>query len=469
METRILIEAKDNKIIFKLILPFDLIDKNSESYVTLDETIIYECSNLEMDFNEFFKNINNINQKIKIAFPNEKNILDSNNLNFFINADLINDQNLIYSFIKKYKNFNITLNVDDHKNLIETLKADEYPNLKIFFNNSDKNIPYKEFYLMFSKLNEIVEFINHYNLSPLEKVLLVYDIVKANEYKAENKEEDYSVSRDLNQIINNDKIVCVGFSNLMDFLLTNLGMECNKINLTYKDKNSGHQRNYIHLKDKKYNINGIFFLDATWDSKTNENYIDNYRCFLKPINFFKRINSNEIIDKPTYFSLFNKDIDEILNEIKNKKNFDFVKLSVTLSTLLKKINEKENFVMLFGDDFDKIEKIINRVFKYYNKRIDEESFKNALYKVRRIEYINNIIKKEPNEEYIDSVCEKNYRRNAEYRLLQAIFGYDEPTLDTDLEEIKAESIDQDLLRMRLLKALKTKLNDFPENDYIKKM
>ena len=46
---------------------------------------------------------------------------------------------------------------------------------------------------MYEKLNEIISFINYYNLSNLEKVLLIYDIVKANEYKKENKDDDYGI------------------------------------------------------------------------------------------------------------------------------------------------------------------------------------------------------------------------------------------------------------------------------------
>lgn len=467
MKTKILIEIIDNKIIFRLSLNINLIDYNTDSYNDLDETIIYECENLDIDFYELYKNIDKINNKLKDSFPGINEFLDKNNLIFFTND---NDFNVsIFSFIKKYKNLNVLISVDNYKSLVENLKDEDYPNLKILFNNSEEAVYYKDFYLMFSKLNEIIKFINHYNLSPLEKVLLVYDIVKANEYNEENKNEDYSTSRNLNRIINSDKIVCVGFSNLIDFLLTNLGFECNKISLEYKDKDFGHQRNFIKLKDDKYGIDGIFFLDATWDSKRDEKYLDNYYCFLKPITFFRRIKPNEIIETPKRFKLFNQTKEEILEKIKNNNNFDFINLSVNVSMLLKIIDNKQSFITLFQDDFERNEKLLNKIFKYFSQKIDEEAFKNALYKVRRIEYINNIIEYEPNEEYINSVCEKIYGKSAEDRLLKLIFGNDEPTLDTDLEEIGAESVEQDLLRIRFLKALKTKLNDFPDNDYIKKM
>ena len=40
---------------------------------------------------------------------------------------------------------------------------------------------------MYNKLNEIIEFVKHYNLSPLERVMLVYDIVKSNKYRQEKR------------------------------------------------------------------------------------------------------------------------------------------------------------------------------------------------------------------------------------------------------------------------------------------
>ena len=75
----------------------------------------------------------------------------------------------------------------------------------------------------------------------------------------------------------------------------------------------------------------------------------------------------------------------------------------------------------------------------------------------------------PTEEYIDSVCDKLYPQCKEDKILMAIGLYEEPTLDKSLNQANANSVDQDLLRIRLLKVLKEKLNDFPENDYIKKM
>ena len=467
MKVDIFIEIEDNRVKFNLSLPIDFIDRNEDEYNNLDGKTIYVSDNLNVDYIELNKNIVEKVEEIKTKFSIDELKSDKKNINFFI--DDRNNEN-IYEFIKKCPYLNISLFASNPQNLINNLGSDNYPNLKIKFKNSSEELSYDEFYKMNNKLTEIVDFVNHYNLSPLEKILLVYDIVKANEYKKENNDEDYSISRDLNQIINGDKIVCVGFANLMDYLLTNLGIESNCIILEYKDKNVGHQRNYVHLKDDKYNIDGIFFLDATWDSKRDENYLDNYNFFLKPLNFFKNIRKNEIVISPQYFELLQKDKLTIIEYIKNLENDELIKFSLSLSALVNKYSDsKQGFTTFYTKTKEELLQIIEEIYSKYNKTIPLDTFKNSLYKIRKVEYINNIIKFIPDEKYIDSVCYKYYKETPEIKLLKILDLYDEPTLDKDLEESKATTVEEDLLRIRFLKTIKAKIQDIPQNDYIKKM
>lgn len=471
MYINVFINFFDNKVILSLTLPNELCDINDDKYFELDDSTIYEENVDKFNFNDFIKNMNLVIEKVKKAFPNTNIIYDSNNINFNMSDSFAEDIETLYKFIKNNKNLNITIDVTEYKELIEHLKDNELPNLKISFKNSYETLSYKEFYKMHSKLNEIIEFINHYNLSPLEKVLLVYDIVKANEYKKESLNESYSKSRSLNEIINGDKIVCVGFSNLMDYLLKNLEFNSGFLTLDYNDKESGHIRNYIHLIDEKYNIDGVFFLDATWDCKTNENYLDNYSFFLKSLRYFKAITKNEKIESPKMFKIVQKNKTELLEYINNLEKNDLLKFSVQFKDLVSIYDN--NYYKFF--DFSKLTKeqileLISKLYSKYNKKIDKEKFKNALYKVRRIEYLNKIINFEPNEEYINFVCDKYYKLAKEQYLLAAIFGeFNEPTLEKSLDDSKANSVEEDLLRIRLLRSLKEKLQDFPNNDYIKKM
>lgn len=455
---------ENNKIIFYLSLPSEFYDINEDKYLELDHKIIYVCDSTKIDYNELNWKIDNLKKII------QKSFLIENEINITHDIFVLDSNTLTYEFIKQNKNLELTIHINDFKEIIETLKDNDYPNLKIKFKNSTEEISYKEFYDMYKNLNEIVEFINHYNLSPLEKIMLVYDIVKANKYKTENKNDSSGVSRNLNEIINNDKIVCVGYANLIDFLLNNLGITCGTISLRYKNKENGHRRNYIYLKDDKYDIDGVFFLDATWDSNKNDNYIDNYNYFLKPFNFFRHINPNEFVYSPNKFKILEKRKDELIEYINTLEEFDLIGFGMTLTQLIKEYNPNIGVILSSNsEDKNKIINMVEEIIERYYQTIKESAFKNALYRVRKIEYINGIFRQDLTEEYIDSVCERYYGNNPETRLLKIIGIYDKPTLSTDLETAKAETVEEDMLRMRLLRAIKSEINDTPQNNYIRKM
>ncbi|MBR6690989.1 MAG: hypothetical protein IKL65_06620 [Bacilli bacterium] len=468
MNINIYTEFENNEVTFRLSLPFEFLDINEDEYTNLENSIIYKSETLTVDCDKFYQSVFNVFNQINKVFYNEKEKFEKENINIL--ADDFGNNKIVFDFIKKNKDLKVIFSVEDFKEIVDNLKNESYPNLKIYFKNSDECISYKEFYDMHSKLNEIVNFVNHYNLSQLEKIILIYDIVKSNEYKKENSNEDYGISRNLNQILNSNKIVCVGYSNLIDYLLTNLGIKSNTMTMRYKNKNVGHERNYIYLKDDKYNINGVFFLDATWDSKRNNEYLDNYRYFLKPFNFFKAVTPTEEIISPTKFQLLEKNKEEMSSYVDNLSEFDFIKLSVVLSQLIKEYDKSVGPIFSVQNKTkEEIINIINEIIKNYNKTIPEEAFKNAIYRVRKIEYINGILNKALTEADIDKICQEYYKNSSQIKFLKLFNLYEEPTLDKELEESKASSTEEDLLRMRFLRALKTKLNDFPENDFIKKM
>lgn len=464
MVINVLIKIIDEKVLFFLDTTSKFIDNFDENMSNLYTKPFYQCD---------YKNINSevLDKKIKekIEEINKFNTIKFKEYDLLINQDDFANVETIYNFLTNNNNLNFVLKTDDYKEILNKFGNKDVKNLKICFKNSEEYIPYKDFYDMYYKLDEIKKFVQHYNLSPLEQVLLVYDIVKANEYAEVDLDQNFNVSRDLNQIIKGDKIVCVGFANLIDFLLTNLGFDTNFILTKYNNKYEGHIRNYLHLVDEKYNIDSVFALDATWDSKKNEEYLDNYLYFLKPIKFFFQIKKTEYITSPDIFNFFKTDRDNFIkkmNEIYKNNKFLFLKI---ITKLAKAYTNKHLYSTLFLlNDDNKINEILNEIYTKYNTKISRESFKSALYKVRKIEYLNNLIKFEPNEDHLDSVCDKYFKLPPELNLLMAL-GHKDQSLKKDLQEAKAKSVEEDLLRIRFIKALKTELNDFPDNDYIKKM
>ncbi|MBP3920648.1 MAG: hypothetical protein J6D28_03685 [Bacilli bacterium] len=146
------------------------------------------------------------------------------------------------------------------------------------------------------------------NLSPFEKYIYAYDIVKRFKKYKEHK-KDKMKARRLYDILNNNYMVCVAYSDMLGDLLSKLGIENielhvevelrpykavaqlkskygdkwekmeqqEKYKLIDEQKNyipdswGGHSRRLVHIVDEKYGINGLYFSDPTWDNDLENN------------------------------------------------------------------------------------------------------------------------------------------------------------------------------------------------------
>lgn len=126
-------------------------------------------------------------------------------------------------------------------------------------------------------LEELVQDIKNSKLSPFERYIAVYNIVKQFKPYKENY-EDGDQSRSLKNILYNDYIVCVGFARLLEDLVRRVGISAKKISidvaLLNKDEEmfdyAGHARVLVYLKDPKYGIDGYYIADPTWDNNMDK-------------------------------------------------------------------------------------------------------------------------------------------------------------------------------------------------------
>ncbi len=176
------------------------------------------------------------------------------------------------------------------------------------------------------KLDELVKNVKNSNLSNFEKYIAVYDIVKKYKPYKENK-NDLNQSRQLKNILNNDYMVCVGYSKLLRVLLERVGI-CNKeynvgvLEVDYKinDTNylGSHVRNVISIDDDKYDIHGYYLCDATWDNGVNNNYLTYACCTYDEMSRTKEMFSGS---KNDYFlSIHN--FDEFIKNINSLYNYE---------------------------------------------------------------------------------------------------------------------------------------------------
>lgn len=178
----------------------------------------------------------------------------------------------------------------------------------------------EDFIAMRANINYYKKLIDEAELSPFEKLTYAYDLIKSHEYReAENKNE----SRRIDKIVKTGYIVCAGYSFFLEQLLKEEGIDAMTIytNVPNEKGFEAHARNLVKIKDEKYGIDGVFALDATFDSARNlikvidengdekikvgyeklesdvvEKYYDNlslYRCFMVPIRDYQRIFKGE--------------------------------------------------------------------------------------------------------------------------------------------------------------------------------
>ena len=137
-----------------------------------------------------------------------------------------------------------------------------------------------------NKLEELVAPYKEQNLSPYERYLAAYN--KAKLYKPYKQcPTSFVESRDLDKIVDNEYLVCTGFSRLLkdfsqrlDVPIATYGTKVeapkgfNEELGDYEVIHDGHARNVVYLNDPKYNINGIYLADSTWDNKyENDSYL----------------------------------------------------------------------------------------------------------------------------------------------------------------------------------------------------
>lgn len=384
-------------------------------YVSYNIKAEYILKNSEK-FLVYLKSLNKEKMKKDIFYETIIELIDKH-LNNEIN--LLEDCNLIYidayqnenNIIKKYIDRNPILRtkkiiIDNDKYEINKINLDklkllygEYNNIFVFTEGNDEAISIEKFEKTLNIINKYVEKIQSYNYSPLEKIMHAYDLVRDRVYKEESEEELLTVSRDLTSVLLGDKIVCVGYAHIFEKLLKELGINVISYRISNKDSNKyGHRRNVAYIKDDKYNIEGIYYFDTTWDSKICENnndFLNKYRYFAKTKNEIETLQKRKFNDET--FGKFNINISKDF-----EKEYEEKGITGLPKQLYRTINKISNLVegkdlinpIMFIDprfldeNFDKNE-IVQKLL-YYSKLmsnpIDILKLMKILYNVRKNEY-----------------------------------------------------------------------------------
>ncbi len=294
------------------------------------------------------------------------------------------------------------INHEDYDAVYEIFK--DYPDANLLVDGNNTMITLDQYGKTVEAIDKIVDFIKKQNVSPLEQCMLAYDLVRDRVYKEEDKNESYETSRDLTSVLFGDKIVCAGFANVFKIVLTNLGIKNELYDITRKDnKTQGHRRNIAYVKDDKYEAEGVFYFDTTWDCKNDENdisYLNSYRFFAKQKDEIESY-SDKYVD--TTFSCFEEGTVFEFEEIVEEKGLRGVPKEMinSLNKVSKFVDDVEVISPLYilgiehpevmpdrSDRFD-LEKAMERLIRYnelfFESWLDLDKLIDIWLKVRSIE------------------------------------------------------------------------------------
>lgn len=234
----------------------------------------------------------------------------------------------------------------------------KYNDKNIFFNYG---VPVETSSKDFANMRHTIDYFKSLvpdSLSPIEKTMQLYDIVKTFEYNESSKDTDDS--RYISNIFKTGNIVCVGYSSLLSTLLKEEGIKASNISIS--SSGYGHARVLVKIDDNKYNIHGLYVLDPTWDSKRDGLSLVN----IDGENYIKKTRNDEnnnvvkdydVMSSYQYFMIpfseYNKRFPE-----DSEGTFICTLQSKTLKDKIKKINDSNNkeiynnqeIKYFFGDD-----------------------------------------------------------------------------------------------------------------------
>lgn len=363
--------------------------------------------------------------------------------------------------------FSESLELD--KNTCDRLKVvfKDIPNIKFRVKGNRELVTINEYEKTIEAIDSIVEKILRYDYSPLEQLILAYDLIRDRFYVMEDETEDYSISRDLTSALLGDKIVCVGFANIFDAVCTKLNIKSMTFLLANKnDSTTGHARNMLHLEDEKYGIEGLYFFDPTFDCKKDDknNFLLSYRFFAKDYKEMDTLSHG--IYFPQDFKLFdNENFFEMLDrseEIGDLRDALSILTDYRINTLLKFLGKESISPLSMGSDYDVVVDAAYDIKERADRSIGAETFLKALYTVRKNQYYEN-----PGKYMFDVQTLTQIITNSRFRAddsgeqtLLSMLGFNQYYGKEASEEkvkkfIEENGLDYDIGRVKLARTLRT--------------
>lgn len=345
-------------------------------------------------------------------------------------------------------------------------------NIVFLIEGNSAPVTLEEYQKTVKEIEIIAQNVRKLGLSPLEEIMYVYDLVRDRNYLKEDDSEEYTVSRDLTSVLFGNKIVCAGFTVLFNAILNCLGYKTINFLLSPLKNTAAHMRSLVYVQDEKYDVNGMYFFDPTYECKRGES-----NSFLERYSFFAR----------TYRQIMQKDKDKFSSNMYRYMDDDivsdidelFINEEISIVDLIRRLELPilNRLLRFSGQEEVSIDKgtvskedLIDRIYEISvlsNSDITYEKFLGILYNVRKQQYYQDPLKYAFDMESITNILINSKVTDKsvddENRLLMAILG-SVPVVSEKDAAIKVNDffakngLDKDMVRVRLVRDLKTILD-----------
>ena len=350
-------------------------------------------------------NLSNISSDTKIII--ESNCIEKYNTicNQLIKLGFNND--IILEFDDKNKYNDIIFNLNDYKNL--------------YIKYKDNVLPFKKYLELEKLLYTMIEPAK--NLSPFERYIYAYNIAK--KYKNYKSSKNPNESRNLYDLLENDYIVCFGYTNLLSDLLDKLQIPNIDLSVSVDSSynnvgngviplenkpisNVGHSRIYVSIVDSKYGINGFYIGDPTWDSYDGYDLYNYLALTDEEVTKTRNYNRLNISGVDELFNInsiqdFYDLINFLLDRRINNKLYGFESIKDIVSSLIERLKKLDfNFInqlknnYSFIDDYsykypddltDLLYELGDYILKHVNNEISGEIIMEGVLNVYRSTFV----------------------------------------------------------------------------------
>ena len=375
-------------------LPFNkTYNATKDEILQLKDEQKQEISTYDTEYSELcLKYINDVESKFEV----EIDFYDTN-------INLITIENIKH-LIDISKELNLPLNIyvrhgeyqkDGIKEIVELLFKDETLSLFEEINAFLKDKNEKELIFIDSdnywelahikKANERIQRtcdrIIKNNLSPLEAIAFIHKVVTLT-FKYKENEENPDLARSIIGVLNTDNIVCVGYSLIVKSIVDklnndnlvcdtqivkfrNLEIEKNE-DLLFIGTTGSHAQNIIFINDEKYNVNGVYILDATFDCKNDKHSRgQGFANFLLPVEDLMCFKGTRAIQ-------YEDSVDNILASFGIENEFTEIPPVVT------KYKDKSKPI-----PYKTLEKVIRKILNVVYVNVDDETLDDVFEEIMR--------------------------------------------------------------------------------------